>query len=87
MYIKIVRHEKGDVPYREYLHECEGFSMVNNKDQKTIILNPASALKDRLCFDVDPFEEVYIMNNEGKTIDYYIWTGEDPVKDKTQEQL
>ena len=90
MYIKIVRQKVRDVPYREYLHECESFSIVTNEKGITMIFNPYpyGDLKTRSALDVDPLcEEIYIMNNEGKTIDYYTWNHENPVDEETKEQL
>ena len=83
MFIKIVRHKTDNIPYREAFHECEGFSLINNKGVKTLTLNPHLGEPSRLTFDVDPkYEEVYIMNNDGKTIDYYIWAKEDDLDEK-----
>ena len=85
MYIKIVRQKVGDVPHRDYIHECESFSIVTNEKGITVIFNPYpyGNLVSRFALDVDPLhEEIYIMNNEGKTIDHY----ENLVEVETQEQ-
>ena len=79
MFVKIVRHATNELQFRESIYECENFRLVgeikgNPARNKFIILNPFKPSEDRIVLEIDAQnEEVYIMNNEGKTVDYYIW--------------
>lgn len=83
MFIKIVRHAKENMPYREFVRECSSYNLMNNYSKveecanvKTLVIDPHE--KDPLVIDIDPaYEELFIMNNEGKTVDYYTWARED----------
>lgn len=78
-----MRHATEDMPYKEFVRECSAYNLLNNNSKveehanvKTLVIDPQK--HNPLVIDIDPaFEELYIMNNEGKTVDYYIWARQD----------
>ena len=74
MYIKIITDTDDVVDGRkssiDATCECEGYRLeMTEGGHRLLTLEPSSR-----CFDLDPSRtEVYIMNDQGVTIDSYVW--------------
>ena len=86
MFIKIVRCKQKDIPYREQMFECEAYNFVQTtSDSKIKLLSLDQHLKRHLTIEIDPNrEEIYVLNNDGKTIDSYIWSKDEDLASKSK---
>ena len=69
MFVKIVRNNGSEGTY-----ECEGVRMKPMAGDDNKVLMALESQSGVLDFDLDKTDcGVFIMNNDGKTIDRYIW--------------
>ena len=74
MYVKIIT-EGGK---REAVHECSDYTFRYYGDEIFLLLNHhrSGGHGENIQLDLVNGTEVYILNNDGKTIDHYNWLKE-----------
>lgn len=82
MFVKIIRtireetETESEQHTRESLYECNSYhTHPSGKDK--FILSTEGEQSVHIEIEKSPDTEIYIMNNEGKTIDYYRWASGD----------
>lgn len=79
MYIKIMIKDTETDTYTEYMYECTNFKYKEDDEETlfSIIYDEDNAIH----FGLDkPNTKIFIMNNNGVTIDCYKWTNEGALK-------
>lgn len=72
----------------EEVFECEAYSVIDGFDNppkgleyvpmKTLIINPHKNSFENFVIGINPRNtQLFIMNDEGKTVDYYLWATEE----------
>ena len=77
MFIRIIKNDpEGKGNTREILSQCERVTIERKKDDSKDQVGPSVffTLDDDKIFELTTYNhEVYIMNDEGRTIDRYTW--------------
>jgi len=68
MLVKVVQHNKGLSGDSTSMYEVDSFFLSHNFETKNVTLYIDGKCRNELMEG----DEVYVMNNEGKTIDHYV---------------
>ena len=72
----------------EEVYECDAYSLIDGFGEvpdglevppmKTLVINPHLEQNHQLSIGVNPkTTQIFVTNDQGKTVDYYLWAFED----------
>ena len=72
----------------EEVYECDAYSLIDGFSEvpdglevppmKTLVINPHLERHYQLSIGINPKNaQIFVMNDRGKTVDYYLWACED----------
>lgn len=78
MYIKVMQ-QFGE-QYKEQMYECTNYTYIENEDTTLLSIIHDDDNITSIDLDRDPTTKVFVMNDNGVTIDSYKWTEEGYLK-------